>query len=216
LTLLLVFAWSSPVLAQKQNFKLGGGGGFTFPSTPGLSLKRGYDLGGFLGIRFNDNFSLETGFSFGRSESQFFEQSAEDLALQQGEAFTFTPSDPQAEFVDFQLTSTRYHLDTILVYNLGRRQPFHPFIFAGAGLLRDDTEVTDLTPLRATQDPAEVETIELEKKKDSKYYPVVSFGAGFEFYVLQNTAARFEWRWHVTKEWERRTHRLFFAAIYFF
>lgn len=199
-TSLLLWSWILPAAAQEQHLKVGGGAGFSFPSDPLLELERGYDLGGFFGIRFNDNFSLETGFSFQRSERQF---TADNLPVQ----------DPSTQLPAFLSESTRYHLDGILLYNIGRRQPFHPFIFGGAGILREDKRTTDLTPLIGAEDPA---AVELETTTESEYYPVVSFGIGFDFYILYNVAARGEWRWWMTEATDRRTHRLFFAATYFF
>jgi opacity protein-like surface antigen len=215
LTLLLVLTSNSPALAQKQNFELGGGGGFTWPSDPEVSLGRGWDLGGFFGIRFNDNFSLETDFSFSRTNNQFFDESIPIVPTQEGEGWTFQPFSPIEPFTDFGLQNTQYHLDAVLVIHIGRRQPFHPFVFGGAGVLREDKKTTDLTPLRGTA-TEEVETSALETKRETNYYPVLAVGAGFDFYILYNVAARFEYRLWTTKDWERRTQRLFFTAIYFF
>jgi hypothetical protein len=131
LTLLLVLTSNSPALAQKQNFELGGGGGFTWPSDPEVSLGRGWDLGGFFGIRFNDNFSLETDFSFSRTNNQFFDESIPIVPTQEGEGWTFQPFSPIEPFTDFGLQNTQYHLDAVLVIHIGRRQPFHPFVFGG-------------------------------------------------------------------------------------
>jgi hypothetical protein len=215
LTLLLVLTASSPALAQKQRFELGGGGGFAWPSSPEFSLGRAWDLGGFFGIRVSENLSLETDFSFSRSNSQFFDAGIPVLPTQQGEGWTFEPSTPTEPYTDFGLQDTRYHLDAVMVFYLGRRQPFHPFFFGGAGVLREDKKFTDLTPLRGTS-AAEVDTSQLQTRRETDYYPVLAVGAGFNFYILYNVAARFEYRLWTTKDWDRRTHRLFFTAVYYF
>jgi hypothetical protein len=44
----------------------------------------------------------------------------------------------------------------------------------------------------------------------------LSLGIGFDFYILHNVAARGEWRWLLTEDWDRRSMRLFFAATLFF
>jgi hypothetical protein len=215
LVLLLVLSASSPVLAQEQRFELGGGGGFSWPYAPEMSLNRAWDLGGFFGIRLNDKLSLETDFSFARSNSQFFDSSVPVLPNQQGEGWTFQPAIPTEPFTDWGLEDTRYHLDAVLVVHLGRRQPFHPFFFGGAGVLREDRKYTDLTPLRGTS-AGEIDTENLLTRTETDYYPVVAVGGGFDFYILYNVAARFEYRLWTTTEWERRTQRLFFTAIYLF
>jgi hypothetical protein len=215
LIMLLVLTSSSPASAQEQRFELGGGAGFTWPSVPGYSLDRGWDLGGFFGIRLNDNFSIETDFSFSRADRQFFDESVIAPPTQEGAGWRFQPFSPTTDFTDFNLQSTRYHLDTVLVVHLGRRQPFHPFFFGGAGVLREDSKITDLTPLRGVA-AEDAENIELETTTESDYYPVLAVGAGFDFYIFYNVAARFEYRLWTTTEWERRTQRLFFTAIYLF
>jgi opacity protein-like surface antigen len=215
IVILLLVLSSSSTLAQEQRFELGGGGGFSWPYDPEVPLGRAWDLGGFFGIRLNDNFSVEADFSFSRSNRQSFDESIPIAPTQQGEGWTFRSFNTLPAFTDFQIKSTRYHLDTVLVIHLGRRQPFHPFIFGGAGVLREDQKTTDLTPLRGANQ-AEVDESSLETMTETNYYPVLAVGAGFDFYILYNVAARFEYRLWTTTEWERRTQRLFFTAVYLF
>lgn len=199
LTLLLF--WESPAMAQKQNFKIGGGAGFAWPKAPVLDLRRGFDLGGFFGVRFNDNWSVETNFSFLRSERQF--------------TITNEPVlEPGIQISAYNLETTRYTMDGTLVYSIGRRQPFHPFIFGGAGMMREDNKNTDLTPL--LEPDVDPEEVQLETTMKTDYYPVFSVGAGFDYYILYNVAARFEWRWWITKDFGRRTMSLFASAGYYF
>ena len=80
--------------------------------------------------------------------------------------------------------------------------------------MREDNKNTDLTPLL---DPdVDPEDVQLETTATSDYYPAFSFGAGFDFYILYNVAARFEWRWWITKDIDRRTMSLFASAGYYF
>ena len=52
---------------------------------------------------------------------------------------------------------------------------------------------------------------------DVDYQPVTTLGAGLDFYILYNVAARFEYRWWLPpSKLDRRTSRLFFQATYFF
>jgi hypothetical protein len=191
--LLVTVAWHSTAVAQETRFKLGGGAGFAYFADPEFDLARAADLGGYIGFRFNDNVSVEIDFSFGRSKRLFTEE---------GEP----AQDELAPFARFELQSTRYRLDGVLLYNLGRRQPFHPFVFGGAGLER---EVIGLR--RSLTAGSEVETIDVD------YLPLTTLGAGFDFYVLHNTAARFEYRWWIPPtKIDRRTSRIFFVASYFF
>ena len=206
-TLLILLAPQVPAAAQDDNFKLGGGAGFAWPKDPVFALNRAFDVGGFFGIRFNDNFSVEAGFSFARSDRQYADDNRpiEDVG------------DPTV-FPVINLQNTRYTLDTILVYNLGRRQPFHPFVFVGGGVFREDQLFTDLSALipEDPENPPDPEEIQLETWTETSYYPVVSLGIGFDFYILNNVAARGEWRWWLTNNIDRRSMRLFFAATLFF
>jgi opacity protein-like surface antigen len=205
--LVFLLAPQLPAAAQEDNFKLGGGAGFAWPKDPVYKLNRAFDVGGFFGIRFNDNFSVEAGFSWAQSERQYADDNRP----------IDTVEDPTV-FPVVNLQTTRYTLDAILVYNLGRRQPFHPFIFVGGGVFREDQLFTDLSAL-IPEDPAnppDPEEIELETWTETNYYPALSLGIGFDFYILNNVAARGEWRWWLTEDWDRRSMRLFFAATLFF
>jgi hypothetical protein len=195
---ILVLAGSTPTEAQK--FKLGGGAGFAFPHDPELSLGRGFDVGGFLGIRFNDSFSMETGFSYSKFDRQFAEDNR--------------PIEEQGgELASFDFKSTQYHLDAVLVYHLGRRQPFQMFVFGGGGLVREDRSSTDLRPLYVAEDPT---IVVLETTTSTDYRPVAAVGTGFDFYILVNIAARGEIRMWLPADIDHRTWRLFFGATLFF
>ncbi len=194
----LIFMLAGSSLTEAQQYKLGGGAGFAFFKDPELSLKRGFDVGGFFGIRFNDNFSIETGFSWAKAERQFGEGNVpvEEIG---------------AQAATFEFKSTQYHLDAVLVYHLGRRQPFHMFVFGGAGLEREGRATTDLREFIVTGDASTLETT-----TEVVYRPVAAFGAGFDFYVLVNVAARGEIRMWLPSDIDYRTWRLFFGATLFY
>ena len=75
ITMLVLYALAAPssVEAQSHKFKLGGGAGFANMQDPELNLGRTIVVGGFFGLRFNDNFSIETGFNVVRSNRVYAE-----------------------------------------------------------------------------------------------------------------------------------------------
>jgi len=113
-----LFAATDLAEAQRQKGKIGGGGGFAFLTDPDVDLGRTASVGGFFGLRFNDNLSLEGGLYFVRSNRVFSEF---------GIPVDETPDTPALRF-----ETTRFHADGVLVLNIGRRQPFHPFVLFGA------------------------------------------------------------------------------------
>jgi Outer membrane protein beta-barrel domain len=201
LSLLVIFGWSSLAQAQSQRFKLSGGAGFALFSHPDVDPGRTAYIGGSLGFRFNDHLSLEGGFAFARSDRQYDENG---VRVNQGQS---VPA--------FRFQSAHYRLNGTVLFHIGRRQPFHPFVFAGAGLERTDETRTDLT---FTFDENNViinrtETLVFDTKS---YQPAVHFGGGFDLYFLYNLAARVEYRLYVPQDTSRRTQVFFFGANYYF
>ena len=127
--LLQWFAATDLAEAQPHKGKIGGGGGFAFLTDPDVEHGRTASFGGFFGLRFNDNVSLEGGLYFVRSNRLFDEFGVVDE--------TPTPA--------FRFETTRFHADGVLVLNIGQRQPFHPFVLFGAGVERRDNKQTDFT-----------------------------------------------------------------------
>ncbi|HSF15633.1 MAG TPA: outer membrane beta-barrel protein [Vicinamibacteria bacterium] len=204
LTLMLfVFALSPiPARAQAHKFKLGGGAGFAVLKNPEIDHGRTAAVGGFFGLRFNDNLSFEAGFSFARSNRQFNEN---------GE-----PIDQVQGIPAFGFETNRYHLDGSFVVHLGRRQPFHAFLLAGGGVVRRDEKRTDIF---FTFDPVTNQILERREEVtlDTKEYePTGHVGGGFDLYFLYNLAARVEFRQWLPQTTEKRTRMFFFAATYFF
>ncbi len=194
----------SPATAQEHRFRTGGGAGFSFMTDPELDFPRAGNLGGFFGIRLNDQFTLETAFSFSRAK-QLFTADNQPVVDQQGQNQT-TEETPTVLDPAFQQTIARYHLDLSLFYHIGRRQPFHPFLFGGGGMVLEEQghslieEVTIGDPVKSTE-----------------YQPTVTFGAGFDFYIIADVSARFQYQWlFQAKDTNRRTSRLFFTATYYF
>lgn len=196
--LMLCWAASTPAWAQRQHFRIGGGAGFASFEEPELDLGRGANVGGFFALRFNDNLSLETALAFSTTEQRFDEN---------GNALDDSSSGVPA----FETDAKRYHLDLTFLYNLGRRQAFHPFLFGGAGIVREEETITDFIV-----NPDLTVTPVLREELQT-YRTTINAGGGFDFYVLHNVAARFEWRWWIPpRDTDRITRRLFFAATYFF
>ena len=196
------FAATDLAEAQRQKGKIGGGGGFAFLADPDVDLGRNAFFGGFIGIRFNDNVSLEGGLHFVRSDRVFNEF---------GALVDDTPETPA-----FRFSTTRFHADGILVLNIGRRQPFHPFVLFGAGIERRDDEKTDFTfePDPTTDLPVLI-TSEVVLN-ETRYLPSAVVGGGAEIYFMYNVAARAEFRLWIPKDWGQRTQILFFAATFYF
>jgi len=188
--------------AQRQKFKIGGGAGFAFLAHPDIELGSTFALGGFFGLRFNDNVSLETGFHYARSNRVFNEN---------GVPVDETPDTPA-----FRFENSRYQLDGTFVYNIGRRQPFHPFVFGGVGMRRGDEKQTDFT---FEIDPETGQDILVSSEvvlNETNYEIMGHVGAGAEIYFFYNLAARAEYRLWIPKDFSQRTQQFFFAASYYF
>ena len=200
--LLQLFAATDLAEAQRQKGKIGGGGGFAFLTDPDVDHGSTASFGGFFGLRFNDNLSLEGGVYFVRSNRVFSEL---------GVPVDDTPDTPA-----FRFESTRIHADGVLVVNIGRRQPFHPFVLFGGGVERRDDKQTDfsfeLDPDTGLVLPPELEVV----LNETEYLPTAIVGGGAEIYFMYNLAARAELRFWIPKEWDRRTFIFFFAATYYF
>ena len=197
-----LFAAADLAEAQRQKGKIGGGGGFAFLTDSDVELGRTASVGGFFGMRFNDNVSLEGGLYFVRSNRVF---------NQFGVPVDETPDTPALRF-----ETTRFHADGVLVLNIGRRQPFHPFVLFGAGVERRDDKQTDFTfePDPTTGLPVLIDTeVTLNQ---TRYLPTGIVGGGAEIYFMYNLAARAEFRLWIPKDWGQRTQILFFAATYYF
>ena len=199
---LLLIATPEQAFAQRQKFKIGGGAGFAWLSNPDVDHGSTAALGGFFGFRVNDNVSVETGFNFVRSNRVFNANGV--------------PIDQAGSIPAFRFETNRYHLDGTFVYNIGRRQPFHPFVFAGGGLVRRDEKQTDFT---FEPDPETGQDILVSQEvvlDGSEYEPTGHAGVGAEIYFMFNLAARVEYRMWFPRTWEKKTHQIFFAASYFF
>jgi hypothetical protein len=189
------------VVAQ-QRFRLGGGAGFAVLYNPEIEHGRTAVVGGSLGFRFNDNFSLETGFTFARSHRQFSELGV--------------PIDEQQGGIPaFEFNANRYHLDGSFLVHIGRRVPFHPYILAGGGLERRDEKQTDFT-YTLGENGEVIDRTEAISLDTSEYEPTAHFGAGFDLYFLYNVAARVEFRWWIPTTTDKSTRMFFFGASYFF
>ncbi len=194
--------------AQAHRYKLGGGAGFASLKDPDFDPGSTAIFGGFFGLRFNDNFSFETGGTFVRSNREF---NVNGVPLDE------VGSLPAPEQVPtFRFESTRYHADGTFVIHIGRRQPFHPFVFAGGGVVRRDEKQLEI---EFTFDPETGQVLtrdELVFSKVIEYELTGHAGLGFDFYFMYNLAARAEFRFWIPQTWEKRTRTFFFAATYFF
>ena len=202
LAALLVLGPGITVVEAQQKFRLGGGAGFAVLYNPNVELGRTAVVGGSLGFRFTDNLSLESGFSFARSDRQF------DL-------FGLPIDENQGGLPAYQFEANRYHLDGSFLYHIGRRQPFHPYIIAGGGLERSDAKRTDFTFVLGENNVVISQTEEVVLDI-SEYQPTAHFGGGFDLYVLYNVAARVEFRWWLPPDMDRSSRMFFFGASYFF
>jgi len=176
--------------AQEHHFIIGGGGGFATLFDPRLDLGRGTNLEGFFGFRVNDQITLEVSMDFTRVNRVFSEFG--DVLVE---------TDP-AVVGQFGLAQNRYHLDGTFYYHFGRRKPFHPYVFGAGGVVRRDNKIEDL---------------EGEIVRETEHEPTVSFGVGFDYYVLYNVAVRADMRWWLPGgKTESRTRRIFFGVGYYF
>jgi hypothetical protein len=176
--------------AQEQHFIIGGGGGFATLFDPRLDLGRGTNLEGFLGFRVNDQVTLEVSVDF-TSVTRVFTEAGNIV----------DETDP-AVVGQYKLDQNRYHIDGTIYYHFGRRKPFHPYIFGAGGAERRENTIT---------------TFEGEIGKETDHDPTISFGAGFDYYVLYNVAVRTDVRWWLPGfGTDSRTRRFFFGVGYYF
>lgn len=202
LTVTLLFIATTRAEAQRQRYKIGGGAGFASLKNTGVDLGWGVIAGGGLGFRFNDNYSLETGLNFTRSDQAF-----DILGLPVEEGQGVVPV--------YRLEANRYHLDGTFYFHIGRRLPFHPFVFAGGGLERREEKRINF---HYTYDENNLVTDVTEEVvfDTTEYEPEAHFGAGFDIYVLYNVAARMEVRLWLPQTIDKRTQAFFFTASYYF
>jgi len=200
--LLQLFAATNLADAQPQKGKIGGGGGFAWLSDPEVDHGSTFSLGGFFGLRFSDNFSVETGLYYMSSNRVF--------------ADTGIPVDDVPDTPAFRFETTRFHADGVVVLNIGRRQPFHPFVLFGGGVQRVDDKRTDLTFVIVPPQPPPGTPVQEVTLDETRYVPNGVVGAGAEIYFMYNLAARAEFRLWIPSEWDKRTHTFFFSASYYF
>ncbi len=198
---LCALAATRSVEAQSHKFKLGGGAGFASLHDPELNFGRTFVVGGLFGFRFNDNFSFETGFNLARSNRVYNEDGV--------------PIDDVQALPAFRFQTNRYQIDGTLVYNIGRRQPFHPYIVAGGGLVRRKKTRTDV--VFETNETGQDMLVSSEVVLDTAEYEAAAhFGAGVEIYFLYNVAARVEYRFYIPQSFNQYTRQFYFGATYFF
>jgi hypothetical protein len=187
----------------QQRFRLGGGAGLAVLYHPEVEHGHTAVVGGSLGFRFNDNFSVEAGFSFARSD-RFFD-------------LLGNPVDETRGIPDYEFDATRYHLDGSFLYHIGRREPFHPFVIAGGGLERRDEKRTDITVSLDENNViipgSRIDEVVLDT---TEYEPTVHFGGGCDIYFLYNVSARIEFRWWLPQNMDKTTRMFFFGATYYF
>lgn len=189
------------VVQAQQRFRIGGGAGFAVLYNPEVEHGRTAVVGGAFTFRLSDNFSVESGFSFARSDRQF-DQAGVPI------------DETQGGLPDYQFEANRYHLDGSFLFHIGRRQPFHPYVIAGGGLERRDEKKTDITIV--VQDNVVISRTEELVFDTSEYQPTAHFGGGFDLYFLYNVAARVEFRWWLPTDTDKSTRMFFFGASYYF
>jgi hypothetical protein len=195
--------FASPFTVEaQQRFRVGGGAGFAVLYNPEVEHGRTAVVGGNLGFRFNDNITLETGFSFARSQRQF-------------DALNNPVDETQSTIPVYQFEGNRYHLDGSFLFHFGRRKPFHPYFIAGGGIERRDEKRTDFEYTFGENNEILDRTEEVVLDT-SEYLPTGHLGAGFDMYFLYNVAARVEFRWWIPNDTDKTTRMFFFGASYFF
>ncbi len=198
---LCALAATKSVEAQSHKFKLGGGAGFANLRDPELSLGRTFVVGGLFGLRFNDNLSFETGFNLARSNNLYAE---DGVRIDDAQA---VPS--------FRFQTNRYQIDGSFVYNIGKRQPFHPYIVAGGGLVRREKTRTGIVV--ETNETGQSMLNSSEVVLDTAEYEAAAhIGAGVEIYILYNVAARIEYRFYIPQSLNQYTRQFYFGGTYFF
>ena len=208
-TLALVPLAAAPAAAQDHKFRLFVGAGLQFFARPELSPGRGAGLGGSASFRATENFSIATGFFFGRSNRRY---TATDEAVE----------DVIAEPA-YQFRTNRYHLDGSIVYHLGRRQPFQMYFVAGGGLVRRDELREDF--IYESTAPGEGDgsgsfgirvpignEVTLEH---TTYAPTAHAAVGIEVYVFSYLSARAEYRIWSSKDFSFRTQQAMIGVNYY-
>jgi hypothetical protein len=208
---LLLISWfvsESSSEAQAARYTLGGGAGFASLKDPDFDIGSTAIVGGFFGIRFNDNFSLEAGGNFVWASREY---NVNGVPLDKVSGLP-----PEEQLPALSLETNRYHIDGTFVFHIGRRQPFHPFLLAGGGVVRRDEKQTELE-FSINPDTGGITAGPQTVISDTTDYNLTGHvGAGFDFYFLYNLAARAEVRLWLPQQWENRTRMFFFAATYFF
>lgn len=202
LAALVILGPGITVVQAQQRFRLGGGAGFAVVESPEIDFARTAAVGGSLGFRFNDNISIESSFTFLRSDRQYSELG---VPIDEG----------QGGIPAFQFEANRYHLDGTFLFHIGRRQPFHPYVFAGAGLERADAKRTNFT-YTFDENNVIVDRQEEVVLDATEYQAEGHAGAGFDLYFLYNVAARIEYRVWIPPDFDKRTSIFFFGVTYYF
>lgn len=194
---------------QEHRFRLFAGAGLQFFARPELSLGRGAGLGGTAELRTVGNFSIATGFFFGRSNRRYtaVDDPVEDVVAEPA----------------YQFRTNRYHLDGSIVYHMGRRQPFQMYFAAGGGIVRRDELREDF--IYETTDPgegAEPTTFGIripvgnEVTLQHTTYSLTAHAAvGFEVYVFSYLSARAEYRIWSSKDFSFRTQQAMIGVNYY-
>lgn len=200
---------AAPAAAQDHKFRLFAGAGLQFFARPELSPGRGAGLGGSASFRATENFSIATGFFFGRSNRRY---TAADEAVE----------DVIAEPA-YQFRTNRYHLDGSIIYHLGRRQPFQMYFVAGGGIVRRDELREDF--IYETTDPGEdnqtgnfrirVPIGNEVTLEHTAYAPTAHVAVGIEVYVFSYLSARAEYRLWSSKDFSFRTQQAMIGVNYY-
>ena len=206
-TLALLLA--APAAGQDHKFRLFAGVGLQFFARPELSPGRGAGLGGTAAFRASENFSIATGFFFGRSNRRYTagNEPVEDVVAQPA----------------YQFRTNRYHLDGSIVYHLGRRQPFQMYILAGGGIVRRDERREDF--IYESTDPGQdgaSDTFRIQVPigneltlEHTAYAPTAHLAVGIEVYVFSYLSARAEYRIWSSKDFSFRTQQAMIGVNYY-
>ncbi len=201
-----VFGGTAPAEAQSHRFRLFVGPGVQFFARPELKLGRGIGFGGTAAMRLNDNWSLESGLFFGRSNRRYTagDDPVEDVIAEAA----------------YQFRTNRYHLDGSLVHHFGRRQPFHTYVFAGAGLLRRDEVREDLIYPEPEEGQESLTGLRFPLGHEvtlqtTDYSFSAHLGAGFEVYVFDYLSAVAEYRIWIPGDFTYRTQQAIVGVNYY-
>ena len=204
--LLLPLFAAAPAAAQDHRFRLFAGVGVQLFARPDLKLGRGIGLGGAAAVRLNDRWSIESAFHFGRSNRRY---TAEDQPVE----------DVVAEPA-YQFRTNRYHLDGSLVHHFGRRQPFHTWILAGAGIVRRDEFQEDFIYAEPDEDSGTLTGLRFPignevSLETTEYAVTMHIGAGFEVYVFDYLSAAAEYRIWIPSNFGLRTQQIVVGVNYY-